>query len=122
MSQAGLGLGRVIVQAPLQLTVKVPVPAVAGMEMLSGIKVMAAALGALTVTETVLLLPFTVTVPPAADDAAVTLTVPLLLPLVGVTVYPVVALTVQATFDEMLMVPDAPPARVKVVGDTLKTP
>ena len=119
-SQAGLGFGRVIVHAPLQFIVKVPFPAGAGMEMLSGLTVMAAADGELTVTETVLLLPLTVMVPPVAEALAVTLTVPLLLPLAGDTVYPLEALTVQATFDVMFMVPEAPPARVRVLGLTLK--
>ena len=120
VSHAGLGFGRVMVQAPLQLIVKVPLPATAGMEMVSGVNVIEAVAGELIVTETLLLLPLTVTVPPVAEAPAVTVTVPLLLPLAGDTVYPEDALAVQATFDEMLMVPDAPPARVKVVGDTLK--
>ena len=120
VSQAGLGLGNVIVQLPVQFTLKVAFPAVEGMVTASGSRVIAAAEGAEMVTLTDLLFPFTVRVPPAAVADAFTVTVPLLLPLAGVAVYPVVALAVQATFDEMLMVPDAPPARVKVVGDTLK--
>ena len=89
------------------------------METLSGLMVIAAALGALIVTDADLPLPLTVTVPPVAEAGAVTLTVPLLLPLVGDTVYPFVALTVQATFEVILIVPDAPPARVRVLGLTL---
>jgi hypothetical protein len=109
-----------MLQAPLQLIVKVPFPASAGMEMLSGVIVMAAAVGALMVTVTVLDLPLIVTVPPAAEALAVILTLPLLLPLAGDTVYPVEALTVQATLEDMLTVVDAPPARVTAVGLTLK--
>ena len=120
VSQAGLGLGRVIVHEPLQFMAKVPLPAGAEMLMLSGLTVIAAAEGELTVTDTVLLLPLMVTVPPVAEASAVTFTVPLLLPLAGDTVYPLEALTVQATFDVMFMVPEAPPARVREAGLTLK--
>ena len=120
VSQAGLGEGSVMVQAPLQVIPNEPFPAVAGMDTLSGLTDIAAALGALIVTDAVLLFPFIVTVPPVAEAPAVTLTVPLLLPLAGDTVYPLEALTVQATFDVMFMVPEAPPARVRVLGLTLK--
>ena len=65
-------------------------------------------------------MPFTVTVPPAADAPAVILTLPLLLPLAGETVYPVEAVTVQATFEVILIVVEAPPAKVTEVGLTLK--
>jgi len=39
VSHAGLGFGRVMVQAPLQLIVKVPFPGTDGMEMDSGVTV-----------------------------------------------------------------------------------
>ena len=86
VSQAGLGLGSVTDHAPAQLMLKVAEPAVAGMETLSGIIVMAAAAGVLSVTLALLLPPLTVRVPPVAVAAAVTFTVPLLLPEVGVAV------------------------------------
>ena len=103
VSHAGLGLGRVTVQEPAQFIWKVAVPAVAGIETLSGKTVTAAAAGALKVTLTDLLPPLIVRVPPAAVEPAVTFTEPLLLPEVGVAVYPLGALTVQATLDVMLM-------------------
>ena len=120
VSHAGLGFGRVTVQEPAQFIWKVAVPAVAGIETLSGETVTAAAAGALKVTLTDLLPPLIVRVPPAAVEPAVTFTEPLLLPEVGVAVYPLGALTVHATLDVMLMVPDAPAARERVVGLTLR--
>ena len=86
VSHAGLGLGRVMVHAPEQLMLNVALPAVAGIETLSGSRVMEAAAGADIVTVTVLDLPLIVTVPPEAEDEAVTVRVPLLLPLAGETV------------------------------------
>ena len=116
VSHAGLGFGRVMVQAPLQLIVKVPFPGTDGMEMDSGVTVTVAVGVGVGVGVGL----YSFSPPPSQEAPAVTVTVPLLLPLAGDTVYPEDALAVQATFDEMLMVPDAPPARVKVVGDTLK--
>ncbi len=120
VSQAGLGLGNVIVQLPVQFTLKVAFPAVEGMVTASGSRVIAAAEGAEMVTLTDLLFPLIVRVPPAAVADAVTVMVPLLLPLVGLAVYPLGALTVHATFELTLIVPDAPPARVRVVGLALR--
>ena len=120
VSQAGLGLGNVIVQLPVQFTLKVAFPAVEGMVTASGSRVIAAAEGAEMVTLTDLLFPFTVRVPPAAVADAFTVTVPLLLPLAGVAVYPLGAVTVQATLELMLICAEAPPAKVRVVGLTLR--
>ena len=120
VSHAGLGLGSVTLQLPEQLTLKVAFPAAAGMVTASGSRVMAAVEGADRVTLTDLVFPLIVRVPPAAVADAVTVMVPLLLPLVGLAVYPLGALTVHATFELTLIVPDAPPARVRVVGLALR--
>ena len=98
VSQVGLGFGSVTLHVPEQLILKVTPVASDGIEMLSGSRVMVPEVE-VRVTLADLLFPLTVRVPPAAVAEAFTVIVPLLLPLVGVAVYPLGALTVHATFE-----------------------
>ena len=71
-------------------------------------------------TETLLPPPSTLRKPLVGESEAVTVTVPLLLPLEGDTVYPVGGVTVQATLEVTFKVPEAPGARLRTVGSTLR--
>ena len=121
VSQLGLEEGSVMVHAPAQLTWKVVLwPASYETEPFEGESETDELAGPERATDTLFVLVLTVRKPLLGLSPAVTVTVPLLLPLVGLAVKPAGAETVQLAFEVMLIVAEAFGLSCRTSGETLR--